>query len=94
VPDCFIPLPPVTTNWNRFTADVTYFIRPDVGIGFSYWYEKVDVEDFATVDAEGPVGFAPQTGTVRVDYLGGLITGYNPRNYQGNTAFVRLLYVF
>ena len=94
VSDCFIPLPDVTTSWNRFTADVRYFFREDVGIGFAYWYEKLNVRDFATIDANGSVGFTPATGTVRVDYLGGLITGYNPRDYKGNTAFVRLLYLF
>jgi MtrB/PioB family decaheme-associated outer membrane protein len=94
VSDCFIPLPDVTTSWNRFTADVKYFLRPDVGIGFAYWYEKLNVRDFATIDSNGSVGFNPETGTVRVDYLGGLITGYNPRDYKGNTAFIRLLYFF
>jgi MtrB/PioB family decaheme-associated outer membrane protein len=94
VSDCFIPLPDVTTSWNRFMADVKYFFRPDVGIGFAYWYEKLNVRDFATIDANGSVGFTPATGTVRVDYLGGLITGYNPRDYTGNTVTVRLLYFF
>ena len=94
VSDCFIPLPNVTTNWNRFTADVKYFFRSNVGIGFAYWYEKLNVKDFATIDANGPVGFNAETGSVRTDYLGGLITGYSPRDYQGNTAFIRLLYLF
>jgi MtrB/PioB family decaheme-associated outer membrane protein len=94
VSDCFIPLPDVTTSWNRFTADVKYFFRSDVGIGFAYWYEKLNVQDFATIDGNGSVGFTPATGTVRVDYLGALITGYSPRDYKGNTAFVRLLYLF
>jgi hypothetical protein len=75
-------------------ADVKYFFRPQVGIGFGYWYEKLDVNDFATIDANGSVGFNAETGTVRTDYLGGLITGYNPRDYKGNTAFIRLLYLF
>lgn len=94
VSDCFIPLPNVTTNWNRFTADVKYFFRTDVGIGFAYWYDKLNVRDFATIDANGSVGFTAETGTVRTDYLGGLMTGYNARNYKGNTAFIRLLYLF
>ena len=94
VADCFIPLPDVTTSWNRFTADVRYFFRADVGIGFSYWYEKLNVRDFATIDANGSVGFTPETGTVRVDYLGAVITGDNPRDYKGNRAFLRLLYLF
>jgi hypothetical protein len=94
VPDCFIPLPDVTTSWNRFAADVKYFFRPQVGIGFGWWYEKLDVNDFATIDANGSVGFTAETGSVRTDYLGGLITGYNPRDYKGNTVFIRLLYLF
>jgi hypothetical protein len=73
---------------------VTYYLRPAIGIGFAYLYEKLNVTDFATIDANGSVGFTPATGTVRTDYLGGLITGYNPRNYRGNTAYVRLLYLF
>jgi hypothetical protein len=65
-----------------------------VGIGFGWWYEKLDVNDFATIDANGSVGFNAETGSVRTDYLGGLITGYNPRDYKGNTVFIRLLYLF
>ena len=94
VSDCFIPLPDVETTWNRFTADVKYFFKTNVGIGFAYWYEKLNVRDFATIDSNGSVGFNPATGAVRVDYLGGLITGYNPRDYTGNTVSVRLLYLF
>jgi MtrB/PioB family decaheme-associated outer membrane protein len=94
VSDCFIPLPDITTSWNRFTADVNYFFRADVGIGFAYWYEKLNVRDFATIDANGSVGFTAETGTVRVDYLGGLVTGYSFRDYKGSTAFIRLLYFF
>jgi MtrB/PioB family decaheme-associated outer membrane protein len=94
VSDCFIPLPDVTTSWNRFRADVKYFFTRQVGLGFGWLYEKLDVEDFATIDANGSVGFTAATGTVRTDYLGGLIVGYNPRDYRGNTAFLRVLYLF
>jgi MtrB/PioB family decaheme-associated outer membrane protein len=94
ISDCFIPLPAVTTTWNRFTTDVKYFFTRTVGIGFAYWYERLNVEDFATIDANGSAAFTPPTGTVRVDYLGALITGYNPRDYRGNTVSVRLLYLF
>ena len=94
VSDCFIPLPAVTTTWNRFTADVKYFFKTNVGIGLAYWYEKLNVNDFATIDSSGSIGFNPETGTVRVDYLGGLITGYSPRDYTGNTLTLRLLYLF
>jgi MtrB/PioB family decaheme-associated outer membrane protein len=94
VSDCFIPLPDVTTTWHRFAADVKYFLKPNVAIGFAYWYEKLDADDFATIDANGSVGFTPATGTVRVDYLGGLVTGYSARPYTGSTTSIRLLYLF
>jgi MtrB/PioB family decaheme-associated outer membrane protein len=94
VSDCFIPLPDVTTTWHRFTTDVKYFLKPNVAIGFAYWYEKLNADDFGTIDANGSVGFTPATGTVRVDYLGGLITGYSARPYTGSTTSIRLLYLF
>ncbi len=94
VSDCFEPLPPVTTTWNRISADLKYFFTRTVGVGFAYWYEKLDVMDFATIDANGSVAFTAPTGTVRVDYLGGLMTGYAARDYRGSTASVRLLYLF
>jgi hypothetical protein len=94
VTDCFIPLPAVTTTWSRLAADVKYFVTRTVGVGFAYWYEKLDVRDFATIDANGSVGFTTPTGTPRVDYLGGLITGYGARDYSGSTASIRLLYLF
>jgi MtrB/PioB family decaheme-associated outer membrane protein len=94
VTDCFIPLPEVTTTWSRLAADVKYFITRTVGVGFAYWYEKLDVRDFATIDANGSVAFTTPTGTPRVDYLGGLITGYGARDYNGSTASIRLLYIF
>ena len=33
-------------------------------------------------------------GAPRIDYLGLISTGYGNRPYKGNTAFVRLLYLF
>jgi hypothetical protein len=57
-------------------------------------YEDQTRVDFATIDENGSVGFTPATDTARIDYLGGLITGYSPRPYRGFTTFVRLLYQF
>jgi Putative outer membrane beta-barrel porin, MtrB/PioB len=84
----FLPLPSVTNRWNRVAADIQYFFVPRVGIGVDYWYERLNVSDFNTLDIPG------QTGTPRIDYLGELSTGYGSRPYRGNTAFVRLLYLF
>jgi hypothetical protein len=95
----FIPLPNVTNTWNRATVDLKYTVSPKVGVGFSYFYEKFDVADFATINSAGsqtlPVAsLGPQTSTPRIDYLGGLITGYGNRPYKGQTGIVRVFYLF
>ncbi len=90
----FIPLPNVENTWHRLTADVRYDFTSRAGIGVGYYFEKLDVIDFNTIDSDGPVGFAPETGEPRLDWLGGLITGYGNRPYRGNTVSIRALYRF
>jgi MtrB/PioB family decaheme-associated outer membrane protein len=90
----FIPLPDVDNRWHRVTADVNYFFTARAGVGVGYYFETLDVEDFNTVDTNGPVGFAPETGTPRIDWLGALTLGYGNRPYTGHTTYVRLLYRF
>jgi hypothetical protein len=90
----FIPLPDVDNAWHRLNADVQYFFTARAGIGAGYYFEKLDVEDFNTIDTGGPVGFAPETGDPRLDWLGGLTLGYGNRPYTGNTGYVRFLYRF
>ena len=90
----FIPLPDVENTWQRLSADVQYFFTSRAGIGVGYYFEKLDVVDFNTVDTNGPGGFAPATGDPRLDWLGGFTLGYGNRPYTGNTAYVRLLYRF
>ena len=90
----FIPLPNVENSWHRMTADLQYFLNERTGLGFGYYFEKLSVTDFNTIDTDGPVGFAPETGDPRIDWLGGLITGYGNRPYTGNTFFVRAIYRF
>ena len=84
----FIPLPNVTNKWQRLSADVKYFVTTRVGVGVGYWYEKLDIVDFATIDLPG------QPGTPRIDYLGEISTGYGNRPYKGQTGFLRILYLF
>ncbi len=86
VVSCFEPLPNVTNSWHRVSADVRYFFTPKVGLAGTYWYEKFDVTDFATLD------LAP--GVPRIDYLGLISMGYGNRPYRGSTGFLRLLYTF
>ena len=81
-------LPNVTNKWHRFIADLKYFFTARAGVGLGYWYEKFEVSDFATIDLPG------QSGDPRVDYLGGITTGYGNRPYTGSTGFIRLLYLF
>jgi hypothetical protein len=95
----FIALPNVTNTWKRATVDLKYTVSPKVGVGFSYYYEKFDVADFATINTAGsqtlPVAkLGTQTDTPRIDYLGALFTGYANRPYKGQTGIVRVFYHF
>lgn len=90
----FVPLPDVTNSWHRLMADVKYFFARNIGVGVGYYYEKLDVSDFNTIDTNGSVGFTPATGDPRLEYLGGLVTGYGNRPYDGQNVYVRLLYLF
>ena len=90
----FIPLPNVENTWHRANADVQYFFTLRVGVGVGYYFEKLDITDFNTIDTDGPVGVAPATGEPRLDYLGALTLGYGNRPYRGSTGVVRLLYHF
>ncbi len=90
----FVPLPNVTNDWRRLTADFRYFVTANVGFGLSYWFESLHISDWRTIDSNGPVGFVAGTGTPRIDWLGGLMTGYGNRPYTGNRLFARLLYRF
>jgi MtrB/PioB family decaheme-associated outer membrane protein len=90
----FIPLPDVTNAWHRLIADVQYYFVPKVGVGFGWYYEKLDISDYNTIDSNGSVGFTPATGVPRIDYLGELSLGYGNRPYKGNTGTIRLIYKF
>jgi Putative outer membrane beta-barrel porin, MtrB/PioB len=95
----FVALPNVTNKWQRFTVDVRYYVSKKLGLGASYWYEKFDVADYATIDSAGPAtlpvsALGAQTDTARIDWLGSITTGYAPRPYKGQTAFVRVIYEF
>jgi hypothetical protein len=89
----------VTNKWQRATLDVKYFLSEKLGIGLTYWYEKFDVEDFTTINTAGPQTLprselGAQTDQARIDWLGGLLTGYGNRPYKGQTTMARLIYGF
>ena len=95
----FVALPNVTNTWQQFTLDISYALSEKIGIGFYYMFEKFDVEDFATINTAGPqtlprTDLGSQTDTARIDWLGGLVTGYGNRPYKGQTGIVRVFYNF
>lgn len=95
----FVALPNVTNTWQQITLDVTYALSAKIGIGFFYMYEKFEVEDFATINTAGPQtlprsDLGAQTDTARIDWFGGLLTGYGNRPYKGQTGIVRVFYNF
>lgn len=82
----FAALPQVTNAWQRGTVDVRYFMKPAIGIGAGYWYDKFDIEDYQMLDLPD--------GTPRTDTVGSLLLGYGYRPFQANTGFVRVFYLF
>lgn len=95
----FVAFPNVTNTWQHATVDVTYAVSKKVGVGFSYYFEKFDVADFATINTAGPATLpistlGAQTDTARIDWLGAITTGYGNRPYKGQTGFVRIFYFF
>jgi len=90
----FEQLPNVTNTWQQFMIDLKYSFSAKIGFAVGYFYEKLDITDFATIDTNGSVGYTPATGEPRIDYLGGLTTGYGNRPYSGSTFTARLLYTF
>jgi hypothetical protein len=95
----FVAFPNVTNKWQRATIDVNFSVSTKLGLGASYWYEKLDVSDFATINSAGPQTLprpelGAQTDTARIDWLGSITTGYAARPYKGQTLFLRLFYNF
>ena len=86
--NCNVPenckLPLVTSDFDRFTTDLTYWLNNKIGIGGSYWYERYRVTDWA-LDAEA---------TENLVLSQAMILGYNYRPYTANTFFGRLLLRF
>ena len=84
----FVPFPNVTNKWQRATIDVSYSVSNNLGLGASYWYEKLDVQDYATIDTAGPQtlpvpGLGAQTDTPRIDWLGSHHHRLRPPPVQG-----------
>jgi len=83
---CFQALQNVTNKWTEMRVDVKHMFNAKVGMGAGYWFEQLKITDFATLDNAD--------GSVRIDPLGAIQTGYGNRPYKGQTGMVRLIYVF
>ena len=95
----FVALPNVTNKWQRLSFDLTHSLNQKVGLGFSYYFEKFDVADFATLNTAGSAtlpltSLGAQTDTPRNNWLGSITTGYGNRPYKGQTAYFRVFYNF
>ncbi|MBI4477829.1 MAG: MtrB/PioB family decaheme-associated outer membrane protein [Acidobacteria bacterium] len=79
-----VQLPPLKTELQTGTADVRYFLRSDVALGFVYWYNRYAVDDFS---------LSPSTIT-RLDLTGALLMGYLYKPYTANSFALRLTYLW
>ena len=86
VTSCFEALPHVTNTWQQLKLDAKHMFTPKFGLGLGYWYEKLDIVDFATL--------TDANGTPRIDPLGAIQTGYGNRPYKGQTGMARVIFVF
>jgi hypothetical protein len=86
IASCFIPFPNVTNTWSQAKVDLKHMLKPTMGVGLGYQYEKLDIVDFATTNLAD--------GSPRMDPLGAITTGYGNRPYTGSTFTARLIYTF
>ena len=83
-------LPPVRSELNRGTVDLTYNVSRRIGVGLSYWYEAYRVNDF-TLDADSTPDLDGAQGPDLVRARAVLI-GYLYRPYTAHTVWGRLVY--
>jgi MtrB/PioB family decaheme-associated outer membrane protein len=77
-------LPVVLNELHRATVDVKYFFVTHLAGGFSYWFDKYDVDDFA---------LGTETLT-RINMPSALLLGNVWRPYTGHTIWARLSYLW
>lgn len=86
-------LPPVTNEILRSSVDVTYAISNQVKLGFAYWYEDYQVEDFALgPDTLSGIALPPVEPGQPVVATNALLLGYQYRPYTAHVGFVRVTY--
>jgi MtrB/PioB family decaheme-associated outer membrane protein len=76
-------LPPVRHAMHRSQADLIYDLTQQIGLGFSYWFDRYRVEDFAQEpEILEPLAFPGS----------GVFLGYMLQPYTAHTGWLRLIY--
>lgn len=75
-------LPALLSELNRATVDATYMLTSKIGVGFTYWYDRFRVDDFA-LDA---------TGLPQLNMPSALLLGYRFLPYTAHTVWGHLIY--
>lgn len=76
-------LPPIFNEMHHGVLDLNYLLRPNLTVGFLYWYDRYTVDDFAL--GEDTLRQVNMTSTVLL-----LANAYRP--YRSNSVRIRLTY--
>jgi MtrB/PioB family decaheme-associated outer membrane protein len=77
-------LEPLKNRLTIGTFDVQYFLRPNVAVGVTYWYEDYQVDDFSQ---------GPETIN-QLNLPSSIYSGYLMRDYTAHTGWLRLTYLW
>ena len=92
-------LPGLSSEENRLSTDLRYFIRRNVAVGVAYWYTDYTVNDFAL----GPPGETFLSGIARPaifegqvpdSAINGVVLNYFYRPYTSHSGWLRLTYLW
>lgn len=77
-------LPPLKNRLSLGTVDVRRFLRPNVAVGVTYWYEDYEVDDFSQ-----------NSGVInQLNLPSAIYSGYLLRGYTSHTAWLGLTYLW
>ena len=85
-------LAPLKNKLTVATADVQYFVRPNIALGVAYHFEDYNVQDFALGD-QGIDRLDPRNQTTGV-FANTFYTGYLFAPYTAHSAWLRVTYLW
>jgi MtrB/PioB family decaheme-associated outer membrane protein len=90
-PNPIVQLPRLKNELTSGRLDVQHFLRPNVAVGFVYWYEEYKVDDFAlgpdTLNALNPTNASGSFAST-------LYSGYLYRPYKVHTGWFKVSYLW